>query len=319
MSIVTLTTVGFGDYSPASWRGRCIGLFWVALGVVVTGNWVNCMSTFIFERKKSDSSISKEFLVEFLDRDQDNKLNREQHHLFWLILRGAVDEDTLDQLNMAFDKVADKREQVSCEYMLTAVDDDEPAGLVDEEFELMSAASPEVLFTKPVLQDFGSRQTLPGQVPHEGESGVGFQPQLARSPPAPAQATSARAPPPAALQSQQLELADDFEDPQLSPATPKVGGVNHGLQAAHARSSGRSSPANTCVYLQSGACVPLRRRQPPAKSHGLGKDRSGCFVAMSAGSDVLHHSRGFCQPCPYARGPGGCPDQEFCKKCHFLH
>mmetsp|Transcript_100333 Transcript_100333/g.321722 ORF Transcript_100333/g.321722 Transcript_100333/m.321722 type:complete len:345 (-) Transcript_100333:471-1505(-) len=41
MSVITLTTVGFGDHSPRSQIGRIIAVPWMLFGVVAMANWLN--------------------------------------------------------------------------------------------------------------------------------------------------------------------------------------------------------------------------------------------------------------------------------------
>merc|ERR1719387_2885474 len=44
MSCITLTTVGFGDYSPMSEHGRIFATFWMPIGVACTGNFIRAFS-----------------------------------------------------------------------------------------------------------------------------------------------------------------------------------------------------------------------------------------------------------------------------------
>ena len=39
MSVVTLTTVGFGDVTPSTATGTALGLVWMLLGVSAMGNF----------------------------------------------------------------------------------------------------------------------------------------------------------------------------------------------------------------------------------------------------------------------------------------
>merc|ERR1719277_2805665 len=39
-SIITLTTVGFGDFTPVTPLGRMLGICWMLIGVVLAANWI---------------------------------------------------------------------------------------------------------------------------------------------------------------------------------------------------------------------------------------------------------------------------------------
>jgi hypothetical protein len=53
MSCITLTTVGFGDFAPKSYLGRGVGIVWMLLGVVVTGNFISEMTGYFIEAPPS--------------------------------------------------------------------------------------------------------------------------------------------------------------------------------------------------------------------------------------------------------------------------
>merc|ERR1719159_238451 len=47
MSVITVTTVGFGDYSPKSMSGRAFGIVWMIVGVAVTAFFISSLSSLI--------------------------------------------------------------------------------------------------------------------------------------------------------------------------------------------------------------------------------------------------------------------------------
>jgi len=120
MSVITLTSVGFGDYSPASYRGRSIGVVWVVAGVAVAGAWVNSVSSLLFDHHvgKKREGIVKEELLAQVDWDMDDKLSRAEHHLYWLATRSVVSLETLDELDTAFNALADKEDKVLVSHFL---------------------------------------------------------------------------------------------------------------------------------------------------------------------------------------------------------
>lgn len=107
MSVITLTSVGFGDFRPDSHRGRIVAIFWMPLGVAVTGKWVSSVTTFLFERKRvgRESALEKVTMEEFaktFDEDCDGQLTRAGHHLYWLVSRGLISQDVLIEMDESY-------------------------------------------------------------------------------------------------------------------------------------------------------------------------------------------------------------------------
>lgn len=57
MSVITLTTVGFGDYSPQSYYGRWFGVFWMLFGVTATGNFISVFSEYFMNEQQEERSF----------------------------------------------------------------------------------------------------------------------------------------------------------------------------------------------------------------------------------------------------------------------
>merc|ERR1719183_602587 len=51
MSVITMTTVGFGDHTPRTKIGRVFGCFWMMVGCAFTANWLGALTKVIFEMK----------------------------------------------------------------------------------------------------------------------------------------------------------------------------------------------------------------------------------------------------------------------------
>jgi voltage-gated potassium channel Kch len=104
-SVITLTTVGFGDFTPLTQLGRWVGIFWMIFGVAATANWIGAMSSFIFERASDDELDrlpSGDELCERLDADQDGHISRTEHHLYLLLKQGIVPYSMLGSLDDHF-------------------------------------------------------------------------------------------------------------------------------------------------------------------------------------------------------------------------
>mmetsp|Transcript_114003 Transcript_114003/g.305694 ORF Transcript_114003/g.305694 Transcript_114003/m.305694 type:complete len:333 (-) Transcript_114003:1-999(-) len=107
-SVITLTTVGFGDFTPQTHLGRWVGIFWMIFGVTATANWIGAMSSFLFERANDDDLDqlpSGDELCERLDADHDGHISRTEHHLYLLLKQGIVPYSMLSSLDDHFNKL----------------------------------------------------------------------------------------------------------------------------------------------------------------------------------------------------------------------
>lgn len=110
MSIVTLTTVGFGDVTPSTMLGRLIGLPWMIFGVAASGLFVASLSAYFFEQAQHEKMAAafevSDVLLDKIDTDREGVMSKAEHHLFYLRANGIVDEDILGQLDTHFDKLS---------------------------------------------------------------------------------------------------------------------------------------------------------------------------------------------------------------------
>lgn len=105
-SVITLTTVGFGDFTPESRVGRWVSIVWMIFGVCATATWVASMSSFLFEHetaKKQADAPSAEDLFGALDADHDGYLSRAEHHVYLLRQQGVLSDSMLKSLDEHFD------------------------------------------------------------------------------------------------------------------------------------------------------------------------------------------------------------------------
>lgn len=103
MSVVTLTTVGFGDHTPKSEIGRVVGVFWMLFGVASMANWVAKLSEFfIQEQLKRDDFIREEInekTFKSMDVDGDGYLSRSEYRSYVLVRYGLVSQGELDTID----------------------------------------------------------------------------------------------------------------------------------------------------------------------------------------------------------------------------
>merc|ERR1712039_480112 len=54
MSVITVTTVGFGDYSPKSKLGRNVAILWMLYGFMTWARFLNAMTELFFEQSVTE-------------------------------------------------------------------------------------------------------------------------------------------------------------------------------------------------------------------------------------------------------------------------
>jgi len=103
MSCITLTTVGFGDFTPMSQHGRIFGAVWMLLGVAATGNFVRAFSeVFMMEAQKS-REVDVKSCFHIIDKDGDGTLDRFEFVSFILLEHGLVTAEMLNDINSQYD------------------------------------------------------------------------------------------------------------------------------------------------------------------------------------------------------------------------
>lgn len=104
MSVITLTTVGFGDHTPKTKIGRTVGIVWMLVGVVVTANFVSDFSKVFLSARNMFASQSRMSMDLFQSIDDDNSgfLSCEEFRMFALLKYAIVDQQQLDAIDSLF-------------------------------------------------------------------------------------------------------------------------------------------------------------------------------------------------------------------------
>jgi len=132
MSVVTLTTVGFGDHSPKSYYGRWFGVFWMLFGVVATGNFISAASEYILAQEKERRKLQRisDDVFEKIDFDQDGSISRTEFRSYAYIQFDMVDADDMARIDAIFDGIdADKNGYLTyeeCEKYFKGIADKSP-------------------------------------------------------------------------------------------------------------------------------------------------------------------------------------------------
>eukprot|EP00746_Dinoflagellata_sp_MGD_P162218 gnl/MRDRNA2_/MRDRNA2_89673_c0_seq1.p1 gnl/MRDRNA2_/MRDRNA2_89673_c0~~gnl/MRDRNA2_/MRDRNA2_89673_c0_seq1.p1 ORF type:complete len:375 (-),score=81.82 gnl/MRDRNA2_/MRDRNA2_89673_c0_seq1:34-1098(-) len=111
MSMVTLTTVGFGDHSPKSYYGRWFSVFWMLFGVVATGNFIGAASEFIMARQQDTrriETISDDVFAK-IDFDKDGCISRAEFRSYGFLHFHIVSDEDMNRIDAIFEGIdADK-------------------------------------------------------------------------------------------------------------------------------------------------------------------------------------------------------------------
>merc|ERR1719265_1585968 len=107
MCIVTLSTCGFGDYSPSTHGGMWFAIFWIVLGVAVFANFVAAMIQFFVERDLDTTyhlkcKITRE-MFDKMDRNQDGTISKAEFRRFVLLKFSLIEESILDEIDVQYE------------------------------------------------------------------------------------------------------------------------------------------------------------------------------------------------------------------------
>jgi potassium channel subfamily K len=107
MSVITLTTVGFGDHAPRSDVGRAVGCVWMLFGVVATANFASAFGTLIIGAQKNDHRLGKvtEEIFQKIDKNKDGVIERREFRTYALLKFGLVSYEDLDEIDNLFDAI----------------------------------------------------------------------------------------------------------------------------------------------------------------------------------------------------------------------
>lgn len=110
-SIITASTVGFGDLSPQTQKARALAVLFVPLAVASMGQVLGGTVSYFLEKRREkynramyEKSLSASDL-EDMDADQSGGVSRNEYVEFMLIKMNLVDKEILDDLHGQFDRL----------------------------------------------------------------------------------------------------------------------------------------------------------------------------------------------------------------------
>lgn len=129
MSMITMTTIGFGDMTPMSAAGRWIGLPWMLVAVLAAGNFASSLSSYMdYMTKKPHGKKFTRELFKKIDKDGNNWLSRGEFYAWALVTKGLVSAEDIDMVDRVFRALDEnKKGQIAYETLAARF------GLVDDE------------------------------------------------------------------------------------------------------------------------------------------------------------------------------------------
>eukprot|EP00415_Alexandrium_ostenfeldii_P000773 UN0773 len=102
-SVITLSTVGFGDYTANTWGGRLFGSFWMLMGVASMVVFVTSFAVFLqgLKQAKKEQRITKELFEKF-DEDKSGTLDKLEFLKLQMQLHNLADADVIDSIMKQF-------------------------------------------------------------------------------------------------------------------------------------------------------------------------------------------------------------------------
>mmetsp|Transcript_24064 Transcript_24064/g.55582 ORF Transcript_24064/g.55582 Transcript_24064/m.55582 type:complete len:368 (+) Transcript_24064:41-1144(+) len=123
MSVITVTTVGFGDFSPRSFTGRMIAVPWMFGGVFAAALFLSKFSLVLFggvdqteglELGMYKNTAVSKLLFDSMDVDRNSTISRYEFLRFMVVQNELVDERTVLKVDEIFDRLdARKRNSIT--------------------------------------------------------------------------------------------------------------------------------------------------------------------------------------------------------------
>lgn len=104
-SIITLSTIGYGDVTPHSLWGQLIATFLIPFAIIALTNFMGKMHDLKMNKKMGADKTLKDRLKELeavIEQDDDGVVSPEEYVIFNLKQMGKVDEDTVQLLREQF-------------------------------------------------------------------------------------------------------------------------------------------------------------------------------------------------------------------------
>jgi hypothetical protein len=106
MSVITMTTVGFGDYTPVTRLGRYVGIVWMVPGIVATANMVTCIASTksaAMKQWRRDVQKPKALLKKIGCKEDAEELSKVEFLKYMLVKLDMLNIQDIECIEQVFD------------------------------------------------------------------------------------------------------------------------------------------------------------------------------------------------------------------------
>ena len=110
-SLITASTIGFGDIGPQTRAARLFAIAYIPLSVAAAGEILSGIAMSLVQRRQRDvyaRQLEKDLTIQHLramDVNQDGVISREEYVQFMLLEMGRITVEELDELSQQFERL----------------------------------------------------------------------------------------------------------------------------------------------------------------------------------------------------------------------
>lgn len=120
LSVMTLATIGFGDFKPETVLGRVVAIPWMIAGFAAFANMLAGLTAFFYESRKSEKMMAADSTVSItrdvfreLDRESTGYLDKGEFLAYTLMKYELVSEDLISEVFREYDECKSSQQGVT--------------------------------------------------------------------------------------------------------------------------------------------------------------------------------------------------------------
>jgi potassium channel subfamily K len=103
-TIITITTIGFGDLSPSTTAGKIVAIFYLPLSVISVAHSIGAVMEEIGKRSVMKQKISMKELIA-MDSDGDGQVSQMEYVCYMLVKLGKAEQEDIEEIIAQFRKL----------------------------------------------------------------------------------------------------------------------------------------------------------------------------------------------------------------------